>query len=346
MMIFSEFQQILKLVYSFVPKTKMQGPICGVIVDKDKNMLFASTYEAGILHFLEDSVTEESLVLPERIVSKLLRLPSNTKWEGIKKKGSAYTIKVGEIVLTFSAKEGETVDYRIPKPEKGEESQIVPAFLEGLRWIFPFACEDDRKVNLHGVFVGEEHLYACDNIRLTTLKVPTPEKLHNIFIPYNCLSFIKDRNEIFSVSCSESVLFFFSESYLIYFTRIEGEFPSVDNFLEQVHAEPGFKVEVPCTDDLKLFCDLLSGDLDSIPLEVRITKNVLEFRTCQLTGTTHSLELGISCTAEKEGTIYVNARFFVEGLMLYRKFYVGGGWIYFKDEKSEYIVMRIRGPEE
>jgi len=340
-MTFEEFQNTLRVVNPFIPSSGMEGGTTGLIVDAESKILFASKYSGGVVHFLDELFCEDSMVIPKEMIERLIKLSPESTWKGIKKKENKYIMRIGKLTLTFISE--PMPQYQLPQ-FKEEGSAVPKGFFEAVSWAASFMCQDDRKINLHGMQVVKGNLYTCDNVRIVKTKCEVPKELEDVFIPYGCALLVKGSQELSEVLQSKNVIVFLSTSYICYFAQSHAKFPKVDSFLQKAIKEEGTLITIDNTSqDLVHFQDLLFGDLLSVPLEVWIKDNTFWMRTSSFGDFTSSidLDLPVEGTAEDVKPFYINGKLFVEGLMSFPTFKIQKDSVYFYDDRSDYLVMKM-----
>lgn len=274
MMSLKDFQEILRVIRPFIPGDRLQGPTPGLVIDNELDMLSAARNEGGIFYSIRDErkCASKSLILPKEYVDRLLRLTA-VGWEGIAEADTQFLIRAGRLRMTFSAESKAPV---MPPDFCGlVHSEIPQEFLENLSTISRFMCTDDRRLNVYGIYAGEDALYACDNVRATKLFCTIPESLRNVFLPLFCVNTIIKNREIQFGGVLQNELVFTSKNdareILQFFLLLNAKFPEMERAFQRLLAEESIEIlSKASADDLKEFMDISFSDLLSTSLEVSL----------------------------------------------------------------------------
>lgn len=259
-----EYQQILLSLQGFIPSTRLQGPITGLIIDAERKELIAVRNEGGIVYPVSELGTNQSVVVRAEDVDRLLKF-EKPEWGGLKVGDGKAVIQVGRNRLTIPVESKPTSV--IPPLEIVEGASISEEFLSKLRQISVFMCTDDRQLNVYGVFVGNNALYASDNKGAVRIYCTIPDGLKNTFLPFFCVNSLVKSIDVVMAKCFQNYLVFKQRSGVVrYFALLGAKFPNMDRIFDQVESEPGIDM-FPLVDpaELQVFSNIsYADDLSSI----------------------------------------------------------------------------------
>ncbi len=332
---FGDFQKVLRVMESFVPKSLVDGRGIGLSIS-DNGMVFASTSGASALCILDMPIADSSFVLPKDVLPKLLKLDPLKEWSGFKLKDAEVVLRIGNIVVKFPCMDIPECTVDIPD----NTSDLPKGFLEELAWMFEFACKDDRKVNLYGLFIDSDYIYACDNVRLTRRKCLGVEQLSGAFLPYPCVDVLCKDKLVASAWQSDNILGFANQSYIFNFSKYGAKFPNLAVVLDRALAVDVVEVNVDKTsEDISEFKGLLTGDLSDSPVKVSFLDERLEVST--LSGISKfKLNLPAKATTSFEA-FHIKGLHFIEGLLRFETLKVAEKFVIFQGTNVEQVIMKI-----
>ena len=207
---FAEFQALLKTCRPFVPSSQAQGALTGLVYwyVPTASLLCASSHFGGIICFMDadEEFYEKALFFPWDVVDSFIDISLDQAWKKFQALDNGqYEVHIGNVKLTFAARivlEPGICD--IP----GGEVLIPDDFKLNMQWISPFMCHDDIKLNMYGMFVGEDGLYASNNFRMVFRKSEVPKPLENTFLPRKCVDIVKNNAALNYVMASDKVFIF------------------------------------------------------------------------------------------------------------------------------------------
>ena len=345
---FADFQQKLKRIAPFVAQNRLEGPIQGLVVDPEQGLLFASKFFGSCIHFLDSPVSEKTFVMPYSVFERLVKVSPNITWSGkIEQLQTQMKVLLGSINIRFSPEEQKP--YYIPDVIQENQADFSEEFIGSIDWIADYMCQDDRKVSMYGLFVGDNILYACDNIRLVSLKTEVPSVLKGTLLSFYCVSLIRKDKQLSHVIKSDQLIVFSSDSYVYTFSNVNASFPLVGGVFTRAESDSGTRIVLVQDDDeeLQTFKNVLFSEMGSAPIEGH-TENgffVLRSLSREFLQTSVELKLRVESMEGDIPTFTVNGKYFIEGLEKFKLMKVTPSYIYFYDAAglANYIVMRMVG---
>ena len=333
---FEDFQKVLRVMDPFVPRSLVEGTSIGLSIC-DNGVLFASTSGSRALYSFDSPVSDVSFVLPRDIIPKLLKLSYAREWKGFMLDNNEIVLRIGRIVIRFPHMEVGACSIDV-----GDSCliELPNEFLGALSWMAEFACSDDRKVNLYGLFISGEYIYACDNIRVTRRRCAGLEQLVGVFLPRPCVEVLCKDKLVTSAWHTDSVLGFLEHPYVFNFSKFGAEFPNLEPSVLRALESESVSVEiVDSSGDIAEFRDMLTGDLSDVPVEVSFVDSQLEVRT--LSGIS-KFKFNVAAKVSKPfDTFLVKGLYFVNGLLHFDTLKVADKCIIFQSKAADQIVMKI-----
>ena len=273
-------------------------------VSKDNKVhLFATDLEIGIDCYIPAQVIEEgAIVIPNRIISELIRKFPEGNIEVESKENNITTIKENNSVykiLGFSADEFSN----FPEIEIKSKIKLSQEILKDTiqKTIFS-ASRDENRSFLNGalfkIINNKIEVVTTDSHRLSLKTIPAPEIDENIIqegeviIPYRTLSelykLLTDEKEVFvEINVGEKQIVFIlfpngqKNSIRIYSRLIEGQFPNYHQIIPK-----SFKTEIKInTDEFRNKMERISlfvrEDLNTVKLKIENKEDVSE-KKCEI----------------------------------------------------------------
>jgi hypothetical protein len=265
-----KYQTIFKELSPFIPKDRLEGPVPGLLVDIEEKKLIAMRNEGGILYPLDEELSNRSVVLREEDIQRLLKFTA-TEFSGLKVSESQAVVQIGKTRLHFPV-QSKTPGI-VPSMDVDSGIPVTPEFLSTLSLISPFMSTDDRQLNIYGVFVGEDGLYATDNKSAARINCGIQEGLKNTFLLYFCvLALLKTSGEIVAGVHSSYLVFRSPLGVVRYFVLQNAKFPNLPLHFPRVVDEKGVAVLTSKMDlkELSEFSEATFEDDLSIKLLVEI----------------------------------------------------------------------------
>lgn len=343
-MTFAEFKDKLKVAWPLIPADRLQGPVPGMTLYCDEGLLVSARNEGGLVLSGVPFGTTDSVIITKEWVNKLLHL-ENPEWSGLQVKDGRCRIKVGRIKLEFGVETPSTIF--IPEYVNNDLSEVPVEFLKDLTYMSPFMCEDDRKVNMYGMYASERALLTCDNIRAVKLECVVPPKLQNTFIPnFAVNTIIKNRDFIKKIGTLPGHVVCEAEKAVHYFSLLNATFPRVDSIFEKLEQAESISVHsVALRGELEQFMGIAFDENRTTNLEVKISGDKLDV-SMLAQGDEIGVE-GIPLEGPIEGSVRFVVKFhhFLNGLMNYPYFRITKDAIVMKDAEGKvtYVVMKMVG---
>lgn len=342
MLSFSEFHKALKVVHPFIPQTSLKGALQGIEYNPEEGVLAAVGFASGIYYMLPERIADTPLFLPESFISSVEKVPPNTEWSGIKRTGSeeSYKVSFGSLSLKFASLNCER---RKMQEFTGESCEVQPEFIVQLDKLAAFMCQDDRKVNLHGLYCGDDRIYSCDNIRIVSFSAPVPDLMKGVFLPYACVEGIRKKQDIRFFQLHGNLLVFGTDSSIFYFTSVAAQFPDVKRIVEESEQPPFSAIVIDrSSQEFAAFSSMFGAGTDRSVLTISVEDNRLVLETATfLADMNLRCSLGLASSEVVVEKFHINSRVFLDGLGLSSNLKVGSRSVLFHDEFSSYMAMKM-----
>lgn len=204
-----------------------------------------------------------------------------------------------------------------PEVPEYEFSPMGDRFFQYLRKVKYAVSKDERRHNLHGVFLGEE-VVATDGHRMAVVRMNLG--FNHILVPLDFVSLVlklKDRGDgnTFQAGCSDSVIIMKSEGLTIFSRLIDAEFPDYSQAIPNDSIRSALMERKDLIQAIKRIM-LMSGKEYQMKFEFNSCSLILSSFTPNLGDASEEMEIEFRSEKDDETpfTIGLNGKFFLEAL--------------------------------
>lgn len=340
----ANFQKALQILSPFIAESKIHGPMPGVLIDSGKGYMYSARSFGEGLYLLDEEIAEKAFVLPYSIVSRIAKFSPDSKWSKFVEKDGKISTKVGRITVSFPIEEVLEFEPTLCD-SSGVDLDLDPGFFEKMGMLSGFMCQDDRKLSLYGMFIGDDGLYTCDNIRIVFMKCNVSEALRGCFIPYGTVFVLQRLGKMgMDAVRTDSVLQLTSAEVGVFkFAQSGAEFPKVQSFVEKAQkGEERVFTIMEEKKEIEIFRDIFSSmiaELGSSILNVVLHSDCCKISASSLLSST-DIEIPIEFREEAPVEFSVNGGHFLEGMLLFNQCMVAPTWVRFWNDEMEYIILK------